>query len=224
MSWDIWDSEDLGSLTLPLGLGIPGTSWDIRDSQDLDLSPYHSAWESQGCPGIYGIPKTWISHPITRPGNPRDVLGYLGLWGLGICHPITRPGNPRDLLGYLGLGLKRLGISHPAWESQGHHGISKTWDLSPYHSVWESQGHPGISETCYHSAWECQGCPEISLQSSWEFQEFSMYCIQNQGIYCILGLQGMSWETCIYIKYILSITVVGLSLGNSLILSYPKEG
>ena len=98
---------------------------------------------------------------ITWPGNPRDVLGYPGLKRLRISHPITWPGNPRDILGYL--GPKTWDLS-PSWgvagESQGHHGISGTWDLSPYHSAWESQGHLGISGP----AWDSKDLGSLSRQ------------------------------------------------------------
>ena len=137
MSWGIWDSEDLGSLALSLGLGM---SWDIPDSEDL---------ESLCVQFVLGIPgmslDIWDSedlgsfmHPITRPGNPRDALGYMGLQRLRICHPFTWPGNPRDILVYP--GLRGLGISHTTtWPGMSSGGL-RIWNLLPYHSAWESQG------------------------------------------------------------------------------------
>ena len=74
MSWEVWDSTDLGSLTLPVSMGIPGMSWETWDSTDLESPTWareskEYPWES---PEFCGV---GISQYTSLPGNPEDIPG-----------------------------------------------------------------------------------------------------------------------------------------------------
>ena len=92
----IGDYADLGSLSIPVSLDIPGTPWEIRDFVDLGSLTHIS---QPGNPRKLGTPRTWA---LTIPVG----LGILGTpWeirdpvDLGSLTHISQPGNPGDVPG-----------------------------------------------------------------------------------------------------------------------------